>query len=493
MRFLARSLTGLALACLTLALVGWGALGLWRTIEAERAAEAPRPPRAERAIPVQVANLRPETVRPTFAAYGRIEAARRLELRAAQGGALVELSAQFRDGGEVAEGELLFRIDPAEATSARERARIARDEAEAEARIAAAALELARKDFEGAGVQRDLRARALARQEGLRDRGIGTETATETAALALAAAEQALVAREQALLAAENRAAVAEIALRRAALALADAERALAETEMRAPFAGLLTATTATLGRRVAPGETLGELLDPTAWEAVVEAPSAEVARVLGPEGRLPALAAEVRLALGEESRAFPARLARVGATSDAAGAGRTLYLALAPAAARVLRPGDFVGARIEGRALEGVARAPAAALDAFDALLVVGEDDRLREVRLVVTQRLGNDVIAAEAPFGARYVLRRRPNLGPGVLVKPIEPEVDAGPEARIALTPGLRAELAARVEAETSLSPEGRARLLADLQRDAIDRETLQRIEGLAPQRAATAASDG
>ena len=156
-----------------------------------------------------------------------------------------------------------------------------------------------------------------------------------------------------------------------------------------------------------------------------------------------------------------------------------------------MLRPGDFVTARIEAPALEGVARLPAAALDTEDRLLVVDEARRLRAVPVTVIRRLGDDVIAGEAPFGARYVLRRRPNLGPGLLVDPLEERQGAGAPARVALTPDLRRRLADLVERERSLTPERRARLLAAIDSEAIDRETLERIERMGGARAG--ASDG
>ncbi len=485
MRFLSRALGGLGLAALTLALIGWGALSLGRAIEAERAETPPRAAPAERTIPAEMAVLTRETVRPRLLAHGRIASARTLELHAGAAGRLVHLSSAFRDGGRVAADDVLWRVDPAGAASALARARISRDEAEAEARVAASALELSRRDFEGAGRQRDLRARALERQEDMRDRGIGSETSVEAAAIALVEAERQRISREQALNAAETRAAVAEIALRRARLAVEDAERALAETEMRAPFAGLVAEADAAPGRRVAAGERLGVLIDPTAYEAAVQAPARAVARLLDAEGRAPALEARVRPALAPEAAALAARLLRVGAVSGPAGAGRTLHLGLGPEAAGALLPGDFVTAEIEEPPVEDVARLPVRALDADDAILILGGDDRLERVTLDVTRRLGDAVLAADAPFGALYLDRRRPRFGPGVKVRPILPEGVERPAAaggrRVALSAADRARLAALVAAEPALSPEGRAQLLTDLAGPEISRATLERIERL------------
>ena len=40
------------------------------------------------------------------------------------------------------------------------------------------------------------------------------------------------------------------------------------------------------------------------------------------------------------------------------------------------------------------------------------------------ILRRQGDRLIVAGAPFGREYVTERQPQLGPGVLVRPIRPE---------------------------------------------------------------------
>jgi hypothetical protein len=79
------------------------------------------------------------------------------------------------------------------------------------------ALELAVEDVAAARRQAELRARALARQADLLDRGVGSAAAVEDAELAAATAEQAVLSRRQAEAQAEARATDAETALERPA------------------------------------------------------------------------------------------------------------------------------------------------------------------------------------------------------------------------------------------------------------------------------------
>jgi hypothetical protein len=70
------------------------------------------------------------------------------------------------------------------------------------------------------------------------------------------------------------------------------------------------------------------------------------------------------------------------------------------------------------------VAVIPAAAVSPAGGILVLGEGERLEEVTVRILRRQGDRLIVAGAPFGREYVTERQPQLGPGVLVRPIRPE---------------------------------------------------------------------
>ena len=205
MRFVGRALSGVFLLALTLALLAWAGVTVQSAIGERMEREARARPARERVFAVNVVTATPATITPVLAAFGEVDSRRRLDVRARVGGTVVEIADGFEDGGRVEVGALLFRVDPAPAQSALARTRADRDEALAEARDADRALALARDELAASRAQVALRAQALTRQQDLKDRGVVTEAAVETAALALSAADQAVLSRRQALAQAEAR------------------------------------------------------------------------------------------------------------------------------------------------------------------------------------------------------------------------------------------------------------------------------------------------
>ena len=230
MRFFRRSLIGLFLAAVTLGFLGLAALTL-RDAVAERNApdEAPATDR-ERVFSANVAVAVAGPVTPVMTVYGEVRARRTLDLRSTRGGTVTEVAAGFEDGAAVAAGQLLLRLDAADATAALAIAQSDLRQAGAEGREAAAALILTRDDLAAAEAQVALRAQSLARQEDIRTRGAGSDAAVETAALAVSGAEQAVLSRRSALAQAEARVDMAATSLDRQQITVAEAERALRET-----------------------------------------------------------------------------------------------------------------------------------------------------------------------------------------------------------------------------------------------------------------------
>ncbi|MGM0586314.1 MAG: efflux RND transporter periplasmic adaptor subunit, partial [Pseudomonadota bacterium] len=285
----------------------------------------------------------------------------------------------------------------------------------------------------------------------------------------------------------------AEIGLRLARLAVDDAERALAETEMRAPFAGLLTDVAAAPGRRVSANERLAVLVDPTRLEAAFPVSNAEYARLLDATGALAERPARVSLETGDGQAAeMPAQLIRAGAAAGAGRTGRTLFARLTPEAGRLLREGDFVAVRLQEPPMEKVAVLPAAAATEDGRILVVGEDDRLEERAVSIQRRQGDRLVVAGAPFGARVVAVRKPQLGPGVKVEVLGPAgaPAGGAEDRlaaaegdfIALSEDRRARLVRLVRADAELAEAEKARLLDHLSAPRAPRDVVERLEARA-----------
>ena len=167
MSFLRRILVGLTLTALTIGMV---AVALFQVLGAIRAAmDGDGAPGMAREVvrSVNVVPYEPGRHEPVLTAYGEVLSRRTLEVRATAAGTVVELAPAFEDGGQVAEGQLLVRVDPVPARADLEVARADLAEAEADLKDAERSLDLAHEDLAAAEEQYELRQTALDRQRDL--------------------------------------------------------------------------------------------------------------------------------------------------------------------------------------------------------------------------------------------------------------------------------------------------------------------------------------
>lgn len=485
MRFLTRSLIAVFLGAMALGLLALAG-GLVRDTLAERAAQQNIPRQArERVFAVRLLTLTPGEVSPVLSAFGEVVSRRVLELRAPSGGRVLELAEGFEDGATVTAGQVLVRLDPADAMAARDLVRTDLVRAEDELRDARRALELAALDRAESEAQVDLRRRAFERQQQLSARGVGAAAPVEEAELAFASARAALIARRQAEATAEARVSIALNALERQRINLAEAERRVAETEIRATFAGVLTGTAAVAGSQVASNAELARVIDPEALEVSFRLSTAQYLRLLDDRGALIPAEATLALELGGLEITSAGRLSRVAPAVGEGQSGRLVYAAME--APRGFRPGDFVTVRITEPAQPGVALIPAAAVDAEGGVLVLAEGERLEAGRVEVLRRQGDSVLVrVGALAGREIVAARTPLLGAGIRVRPQRaPDAAAAPAATpevpelVTLDAARRAELIARVSANQGM-PEGvRTRILAQLEQEEVPARLLERLE--------------
>jgi multidrug efflux pump subunit AcrA (membrane-fusion protein) len=481
MRFLARSLTGLLLLAVTLAILGAAVMVVGSAVRSSLESGGPGRPAEERVVAANVVMLTPGESVPVMTAYGKVEARRTLDLRTRQAGTVIWVSDMFRNGLSVAEGEVLARLDPAPAQEALALAEADRTEATAAAAEAAAAIRLAEDDLAAAEAQLVLRRQALDRQVEIEARGVGSSQAVETAELAVSSAEQAVLSRRQALASAKAAVDQTAVAVTRAEIAVGEAERALAETEIRAGLSGRVDGVTLVTGAVVGANEVLGRIIDPAALDVALRLSTAQFALLLGPDGTL--IPAPVTVALNGAVSAItlPGRLDRTGAAVAEGQTGRLVYVALDPTGqAGLLQPGDFVEVRIEEAPLADTARLPSLAIGRNGTVLALGPDDRLQEFAVEVLRRQGDDVIIrVGALAGREVVMERSALLGEGIRIRPIRPGAAVDTKAMVPLTPERRAELIAMVEANERMPAEVKARVLEELQADEVPAGTLERLE--------------
>lgn len=483
MRFLRQALTGVFLLSLTVALLAIAAALVLGAVRDRMADEQGGPPAAERAYAAEIMEVVPETITPILSTFGAVEAGRSLTVRSDTAGRILEMSPAMREGGKIGEGELLVRIDPADASAALDMARVDLSGAEADLQDARAALALSRDDLAAAEEQVVLRDRGLERQRDLAARGVGATTGVEDAELSASTARQAVLAKRQAVREAQATLARAETELARRRIEEATAARDLAATEIRAPFAGILSEVTVSAGALVSQNEAVAELLDPDALEVAFRISTAQYGRLAegaGPIGRAVDVSLDV---LGVDLTATGEIVRQSGAVGEGE-TGRRLYAALDEAEG--FRPGDFVTVEIAEPPLDEVARLPAAALGPKGDVLVVGEENRLQAAPVELLRRQGDNVIVDPGPVaGAEIVAARSPLLGDGIRIDPVSPEGgDAGDEAADAepamleLSDERRARLVAFVEGGR-MPDAAKARVLAQLQEPQVPIEVVERIE--------------
>ncbi|SNT07197.1 Multidrug resistance efflux pump [Antarctobacter heliothermus] len=454
-------------------------------LNADLAATKLRTPR-EQVFSVAVATLTPATVTPIITAYGRLSSGRSLEVRSSVPGVLVGLSENFRNGGSVSVGEVLFQIDPARLKTALALAETDLLEVNAAQAEAKAALELAKLEAEASSKQLDLRDQALSRQQGLRDRGVATDTIVEAAVLARAAAEQTLISRQQSVAGAEARVAQAAIAIARREIALTEARRMLTEATVAAPFAGRVMDADAALGRLVSTNEKLAEIIDPTDIEVAFRVTNTQYSRLLNDKNGLRKTEVTLVSQSGKAVHEITAKVDRVDGNVGDDQVGRLVYARLVDLDTTLVLPGDFVTVKIPERPLSEVARIPATAATADGRILLIAEDNRLEEFQAKLLRQQGNDLIVSGVPFGRQYVITRALQLGPGIRVQPVLPTADgdtvvAAPAAptTIALDDIRRAALIAFVEGNETMKPDSKARVLTELNEPEVPIATVEKFE--------------
>jgi multidrug efflux pump subunit AcrA (membrane-fusion protein) len=479
MKFFRHSLVGMGLAALALALLG---LAVGTMLDARRADSidnAGGPPAQEAVVSVRVIPIQPQTLTPRMTAFGDIRARRTVQIRPASGGRVVWVSPDLVEGGIVDADAPLVRLDAASARSDMELA-----EAELAAMTdaktqAAAALNLAQDALKTAQGQVDLRATALERQRDLLARGAGSASAIEAAELAESSARQGVLSARQSLLASESALADADAALRRQSIALNDARRALNDTEIRAPFAGAISAVTITTGGQIGANDTLAVVIDPAQLDLWMRLSTEQFTRLLQADGTLRPARVTMFFEAGRTApRRATGRIERASISRVAGEAGRVITAALDPGSP--LRPGDFVAVSVEETPIPMAVQIPSRAIGTDGTVLALTPDSRLEAIPVTILRRQGNDVIVDATPLAGRDIVSiRTPQLGAGINVQPLR--IRAADADRISLNDTDRARLIAWVQADASLSDADRLAYVSQLSQPEVSAVLVDRLTRL------------
>ena len=275
-----------------------------------QAVEEPHhPPAKPVPVVVEVARVIPEAFTHQLQALGTVQAIREASVSVKVTGPVVHIPPSIELGAAVEPGTLLAELDPTTfRIDVRQRQALL---TRAQAQIRARQVEIRRQETL-ISINQDKRRLARAahdRHAALLTRGIIAEQHVEHMELTVRRIQEELERAESGLLEARTQRAVVVADAKVAEAELARARQALADTQVRAPFAGIISAKRITLGEHVAPGTVLFGLADLARVKIIIRVPADEI-RFLQP-GTL------AQVMVRQFSEPFQGRVAHLGPRAD--------------------------------------------------------------------------------------------------------------------------------------------------------------------------------
>ncbi len=374
----------------------------------------------ERVWPVDTVTVRLADVQPQIQSFGKIYAAREIQLRALVPGLAVEVHPDLVEGGVIRRGETVLAIDEFEYRS---------DLADAEARLAEARARLAEREARRAALIEALKrdraimavlARDLQRAEQLSARGNISDQALDRKRLELSRQDLAVVLRRDGIATEAARIEQERAGLKRLGVAVERARYHLERTRLRAPFDGIVRDAAVRAGQRLGVNDRIASMIDAGRLEARFHISDTQYGRLDGGGAELAGRKVRVIWRAGQREVVLDATVERIGARIEAASGGVELFARIANGeAAGSLRPGAFIEVLIPDRLYAGVARVPETVLRTDDTVYAV-EDGRLVERRVTLVGRVGNDVLLrGDIADGMRLATAGSAAFAPGLRVE--------------------------------------------------------------------------
>ena len=367
-----------------------------------RAVEEPRNAKSGPVpVPVEVARITPQDFTHRLEALGSVQAIREAAVSVKVSGPVTAIPPEIELGAPVEQGTLLAEIDPTpfridvshrEAQVARARAKVRTRQAEIARQKAL--ININRDKLRLAQAEYD-------RLKSLFDEGGIAWVEVKSVELALRRTQEEFERAESGLREAEAEHAVAEAELASAQADLSRAQDALADTQVRAPFAGIISEKPVTLGEQVAPGTILFRLADIKTVKVLIRIPADDVSFLH------PGAKADITLAGFAEP--FEGRVAHIGPRADPKTRTFPVEILVENRGPRQLLPGMFARATVPVRSYPQAILIPRASVlteDTTPAVYVADAKQEFAERRPVTIGRT----------FGPRYLITR--GLEPGDLL---------------------------------------------------------------------------
>lgn len=401
---------GLRIAAKTLAPVLVLALGIASFVGLKATKpEVPRRALQERVWPVKAVSADIADFQPVLTLYGQTVSGRRVELRSLVSGEVLETGPQLREGGVVARGDVLLRIDPFQYRGALVEADARLAEARAKLREIGATLESEQDALKRARDQLEISRRDLKRVLPLAEKGAVSMKLADDRRMSVSERGQSLDQRVHNLAIQRARAAQQRAVISQLEWRVRQAKRNLEDTVLTAPFDAYVTRVGAETGRIVSANDQVATLLDANWLEVRFTLSDRQYGRIAASGQSLAGRPLKVLWHVGDEPVSYTARIERVGAEIAAEKGGVEIYARLDnPNSPTPLRAGAFVEVRMPDRIYENVTRLPHAALYGSKRIYVI-EKGRLRARSVALVGAAGEQVLVrGDIQKGDRVITTR-------------------------------------------------------------------------------------
>ncbi len=359
----------------------------------------PRKPVVPRMLKVQVADITVGEYRVTVTGNGTVAAKNEINIIPEVSGKLTYVNPEFREGGFVDRGEVLFRIEQSDYVEARNQilAGIAASEAEIAYQKDRKAslgkeLALAKKTWEISNQESE-------RLRRLYEKKAASEAELNRTLLSEQSAKQVVEQYKSNIELIDPGIVRIEAQLESARAQLAKADLSLSRTEYKMPFTGRVSCGGITEGQFVGAGQPLCRVQDVSVYEIPVPLSLSDWHALAPGIGSRDLETSPMPVEVVWKNDAgrpyvWPGKVVRMSSTLNRKTRMADLVVEVRDDGDRLLRPGMFCEVTFKGQTLEGVTTVPRRALRENDTVYLAGPDNKLEIKNVDVWRRSGERVV---------------------------------------------------------------------------------------------------